>query len=367
MNKELENLLNLAELGDSEALSRLGEYYLDNSNELNYVEYYEKAIEYFKKSASLGNSNGLYNLGLCYENGIGTKKDFNRALAYFLEAANNIQSDYPKIQNKIASCYANRGEFKQAIEWYTKGAENRDIDSLNALGYIYLNGCGVKKNIEKAIQYLIQSVSQEDPYSMNLLGSIYSDEESEYFNPQKAFLLYTEAADLGFPYAMLNVSEAYLEGNGCEVNISKGIKYLLDTIDVWGEGDSIGPYPTEWQIDAHERLSNLLQNELFLENLKEIALNENRVAQYYMFMFLNDTLLLGSHDFNNISIQRENLKWLIKSADNGFPQAQNELGQCYNLGIGGCEKNIQKAMKYLSAAANQGHSGAIFYLQSLGK
>ena len=350
MNEEIKDIAARANSGDPVVFVKLGEYYLENADERTYREYYEKAIDCFKKSASLGNTGGLYNLGICYENGIGTKQDFNKALAYFLEAANSLPEDDPNIQKKIADCYANKENFKLAIEWYSKAAAYNNNDAINALGYIYLNGCGIKKDIDKAIAYLSKTAEKED-----------------YFDARKALSYYEKASELKYPDAMLNASEAYLEGNGCEVNIEKGIRYLLDVIDIWGEGTDVAPYPTEWQMDAHERLYKLVEAGNYLAVLKDIAAGGNRVAQYYIYTFSINSLSFDHSDPNNRAAQKENRSWLIKSADNGFPNAQYELGQCYATGLGGCEKDIQKAVQYLSAAADQGHSGAMYYLQSIGR
>ena len=357
----IKELIELAKTGDSESAVKAGEYYLQSADEDNYVDYYNKAFNYFKDAASLGNPKGLYNLGICYENGIGVKQDKNKAIAYFIESANDLENENPKIQTKIASCYASQQDFKSAIKWYLKASEHDDCDAFNALGYIYLNGLGIKKDVNKAIEYLTRS--NEDPYSINLLGTIYSDENSEFYNPTKALDYFAKSAALGYPYAMLNASEAYINGTGCDFDFEKAIEYLLDTMEVWSdEGTEFSVYPSEWQMSAHEKIYELKEKEGFLTALENIARRNNRVAQYYMYTFLND-----SFDFNNLSKQKENLNCLIQSADNGFQNAQYELGTCYNTGTGGCERNIKKALLYLSAAAEQGHSGAAFYLQNVGR
>ena len=68
---------------------------------------------------------------------------------------------------------------------------------------------------------------------------------------------------------------------------------------------------------------------------------------------------------DNLNCKEDILNWLIKSADNGFPNAQYELGTYYHTGLAGCTKNKNKATYYLSKAAEQGHAGAVFYLQNI--
>ena len=46
-----------------------------------------KAFEWFEKSAKLGNSYGMYNVGACYKDGRGVTKELNKAKEWFAKAA----------------------------------------------------------------------------------------------------------------------------------------------------------------------------------------------------------------------------------------------------------------------------------------
>lgn len=63
-----------------EAMSRLGDYYMENNN-------YAKAIEWYKKAAPRGDCNAQKSLGYCYRFGKGTKIDLAEALKWYGEAA----------------------------------------------------------------------------------------------------------------------------------------------------------------------------------------------------------------------------------------------------------------------------------------
>ena len=45
-----------------------------------------KAVEWFEKSANLGHSTAMYNLGICYEEGTGVTKDVNQAREWYTKA-----------------------------------------------------------------------------------------------------------------------------------------------------------------------------------------------------------------------------------------------------------------------------------------
>ena len=48
---------------------------------------YHKAVEYFTKAAELGDFEAQYNLGVCYEEGLGVPKDLNKAINWYKPAA----------------------------------------------------------------------------------------------------------------------------------------------------------------------------------------------------------------------------------------------------------------------------------------
>ena len=57
----------------------------------------------------------------------------------------------------------------------------------------------------------------------------------------------------------------------------------------------------------------------------------------------------------------EAVKWYRKSAEQGYPDAQNSLGMMYELGIG-VSRNYAEAAKWYRKAAKQGLAAAQFNL-----
>ncbi|UZO03368.1 uncharacterized protein OCT59_023775 [Rhizophagus irregularis] len=97
----------------------------------------KNAFELYQKAADLGNSFGINNLGRCYENGIGTDIDKEKALELYRKAADlgNLLG-----VNNVGRCYKNGigtdVDMKKAIESYLKAA-----DSKYALGLLLLLLC----------------------------------------------------------------------------------------------------------------------------------------------------------------------------------------------------------------------------------
>ena len=73
------------ELGNSEGLFRTGKFYQEGRNgvEINY----ELAIEYYQKAVKFGNSKAANNIGTMYYSGEGVIQDYSKALEWFKKAA----------------------------------------------------------------------------------------------------------------------------------------------------------------------------------------------------------------------------------------------------------------------------------------
>ena len=54
--------------------------------------YKKEAFLCFKESMRLGSAKGAYNLGLCYEQGLGTSVDLDKVFQYFYSASNLLKS-----------------------------------------------------------------------------------------------------------------------------------------------------------------------------------------------------------------------------------------------------------------------------------
>ena len=110
----------------------------------------EKAKEYFELSAKAENLNGIYNLGVYYEDA----KDYKTAKEYYQKAA--YRGDANAI-NALGAFYENglgvSVDYTHAIEYYKVAAAKGNITSMMRLAELYENGTGVEKNINLAKEY----------------------------------------------------------------------------------------------------------------------------------------------------------------------------------------------------------------------
>lgn len=152
--------------------------YYNGSN--GYPLNYNKAYECFMKSADMGCSLAMNNIGVLYQEGKAVPQNYSTAVDWFFKAA----------QTKPVAL----------LSWYN-------------LGNAYYNGQGVKKDITTAKEMLGRAIAEgdgkSDPHAdcCFLMGIIYLEYDKEY---QKAMACFSEAALVGkIPAAYHNIGMMY--------------------------------------------------------------------------------------------------------------------------------------------------------------
>ena len=176
---------------------------------------YEKAFEWFLKSAQEGNKFAQYSLANLYYYGNGVEKDLSQAFWWYRKSSEQGQ---PYASYAVAQMYS-KGEYvaenKETAQRYYKAAlsgflelESKDQADDNLyykLGAMYKNGLGTEIDIPKAIEYFEKST--ENMWSTYQLGRLYlfGAEELEK-DKEKAVEWLTKSANDGNEYVqnMLN-------------------------------------------------------------------------------------------------------------------------------------------------------------------
>ena len=110
----------------------------------------EKAKEYFELSAEAENINGIYNLGVYYEDA----KDYKTAKEYYEKGA--YRGDGNAI-NALGTFYEKglgvATDYAHAADYYKVGAAKGNVMSMMHLAEFYEKGTGVQKDINLAKDY----------------------------------------------------------------------------------------------------------------------------------------------------------------------------------------------------------------------
>lgn len=134
---------------------------------LDWAEFDEEALAYFKKAADLGDPDGMFDYGRMLASGEGVKaKDVLEGRRWLLKAAELGQ---PLAINVIADAYLNaRLGYQQsdqnsvaALEWLRKAADNDFLPAVDTLADAYRTGQGlpVEIDLKLANEYLAKSYS----------------------------------------------------------------------------------------------------------------------------------------------------------------------------------------------------------------
>lgn len=119
---------------------------------------YAKAQQELKPLLAQQDPRAEYAMGVLYENGFGVAKDPQQAVAWYLKAAEQGNSDAQ--YNLGAMNEHGVGipvNFAEAARWYRPAAEAGDIDALSNLGVLYQSGQGVAQ--DKILAMALYNVS----------------------------------------------------------------------------------------------------------------------------------------------------------------------------------------------------------------
>lgn len=175
------------ELGCSEALFWLGDFYLNGADvPLNTAI----AKEMFEKAITFKNSNAMNGLGQMHLIGFGT-------------AVNE----------------------EDGLQLLNQAADEGNVNSLLALATVYLDGRGVLIDEQKAFTFAEQASKSNLPDALIYLANLYREGKGVSQNIKKAIALYKEAS-LFSPTGLYYLGCIYEYGQGVPKNLAKAVAYF---------------------------------------------------------------------------------------------------------------------------------------------
>ena len=179
-----------AEKGNTNAMLTLGRFYEQG---VGTARNYSKALEWYGKAAKAGQAEGHFNVGVCYEIGMGTASDMGKAIMNYQAAAD---LGLPLAMYKLAA--------------------------------IYISGNGAGKDAAKGITYLEKAADAGMAVAASELGLVYlSGLLGQKKDEKKALAMFTKAADLGNLEAIKNIAVIYKDGLGVKADSVKAYTWYL--------------------------------------------------------------------------------------------------------------------------------------------
>ena len=310
----------------------------------------EERVERWRRcAAELGDAQAQFEVGRACTK----QRRFPEAFAWTNKAA---EQDHAEAQRVLADFYLNgRGvarDEEKAVKWYMKATEHfpgihytgffvffsvdprfshasteqAPLESLAALGRLYVKGCGVSKDVDKGLQMIKISANRGNPFGQAQLGLRfkYNEAKSETIgfldgsdtrnrkNAKEALKWFRASAAQTNSYGLARLGVCYRDGYGVASNSVEAVRLFRMAIEhdteYWGE---------------YQRL------------LGKCYLDGNGVER-------ND---------------KEAARLFREAAEMGDSDGQLELGWCYLLGIG-VDKNASEARKWVKEAKRNGNQHA---------
>lgn len=105
----------------------------------------------YRAAAIQGDGQAQYNLGRCYENGLGVEQDSAEARKWYERSARHGNADG---QHALAMCHAYGMQvtqnYDEAVKWYRRAAEQGHAEAEYAMGMNYAYGIGVNTDLSQA-------------------------------------------------------------------------------------------------------------------------------------------------------------------------------------------------------------------------
>lgn len=200
-----------------------GEYVTKNEDTAQ--RYYTDALSGFLGLESKGQAddNLYYKLGTMFKRGLGTDIDVDRAIDYFKRSAELGNKNAKRV---LALEYISGEHLEQDIEkgldMLTECADSGDTFACYKLGKVYFKGEIVLQDLDKADKYLLSAENNE--FTQYALGQLYLQKEK--YDIKKAVDYFEKSADKNM-WSSYQLGRLYLFGaEGLEKNKDNAIEWL---------------------------------------------------------------------------------------------------------------------------------------------
>jgi len=237
-------------------------------------------------------------------------------------------------------------DYKKAVYWFEKAADQGNVLAQNLLGYMYSHGQGVTQDYKKAVYWFEKAAEQGDVNVQYNLGYMYNNGEGLPQDYKKAAYWYEKAAEQGDVSAQSNLGFMYLNGKGVPQDYKKAAYWFEKAAE---QGDVAAQFNLALMHFGGEGVPQDYQ--------KAVYWSEKAAEQGHADAQFN----LGVMHYRGKGVPQDFKKavyWYEKAAEQGNADAQYNLGDMHYFGKG-LPQNYKFAYVWLSLAAAQGETKAI--------
>lgn len=200
--KALEWYLKSAEQGYTNAQLQTGFIYGNHKKPVDN----EKAVYWYEKAAEKGNAVGQFNVGVMYQNGKGYPKDENKAAEWYEKSANQ---NYANAQYQLGLISYRSKSYNQAQGWFQKAGKQGHTNSLNYLGILYDQGLVGSISYSKAYGYFKKSADLGNNVAQYNVGLYHYYGKGRGKSKSIAKRWYNKSCNNGYKEACAKIKELF--------------------------------------------------------------------------------------------------------------------------------------------------------------
>lgn len=125
------------------------------------------------------------------------QKDYRQAMRRFNQAW-LLDPTHPAVFHGFGTTLGEMGQRDEFIKWNKMSAEGGWGNAQINMGWAYLRGYGVERNLEEAVKWYRKAAEQNHPTGLNTLGLFYDWGYGVERDPDQAKILYQRADQEGF-------------------------------------------------------------------------------------------------------------------------------------------------------------------------
>lgn len=185
---------------------------------------YTSALPFFSHAAyGFDNKKAMKMLGTMYLHGQGADVDVQQAIIWY-KRAGDAEALYKLGQIYCEGAVGIDKDAREAIQYFTKAAEEGNTDAEFAIGNMYRQGNGVAIDDQKAFHWLFKAANNGHADAQYQVGLYYESGTME--DKDMAILCFRDAAQGGNEAAQLKLGICYKEGNGVTQDYEESLYWL---------------------------------------------------------------------------------------------------------------------------------------------
>lgn len=210
-----------------ELLKEAKRIYFEDENDKKAFELFNEVYE------KTGDNEAKFYVGEMTYYGLGTSKDLEKAYNIFME----LYDIDRRAKEKIAGMYFS-GDYveedgKKALDIYLELANDGKDETGNAnylVGYIYQEGFGVEKDLQKSFEYMIKAAELGNSEGLFWTGYKYFQGEGTEINDKEAIKWLEKAVEYDHEIAQWILGCIYLKGEENDIDVKSNKEYGIELL-----------------------------------------------------------------------------------------------------------------------------------------